>query len=123
VMRNCILVIDDEEYIRRMIGFVLEGSGFDVIQAASTKDGLEIMRTSSPDVITLDLMMPDQSGLDLLASKQADPKICDIPAIIITAVGFQADLDKARQLGASATLNKPFSQRQLVDTIRSVLDR
>ncbi|MEJ2606432.1 MAG: response regulator [Anaerolineales bacterium] len=83
-MRNCILVIDDEEYIRRMIGFVLEGSGFDVIQAASTKDGLEIMRTSSPDVITLDLMMPDQSGLDLLASKQADPKICDIPAIIIT---------------------------------------
>jgi CheY-like chemotaxis protein len=122
-MGICILVIDDEEYIRRMIGFVLEGSGFEVIQAASTKDGLDIMRTSSPDVITLDLMMPEQSGLDLLATKQADPKICDIPAIIITAVGFQADLDKARQLGASATLNKPFSQRQLVDTIRSVLDR
>ncbi len=121
-MGKCILVIDDEDYIRRMIGFVLEGSGFDVIQASSTKDGLEIMRASSPDVITLDLMMPERSGLDLLATKQADPKICDIPAIIITAVGFQADLDKARQLGASATLHKPFSQRQLVDTIRSVLE-
>ncbi len=121
-MGKCILVIDDEEYIRRMIGFVLEGSGFDVIQAASTKDGLEIMRTSHPDAITLDLMMPERSGLDLLAIKQADPKICDIPAIIVTAVGFQADLDKAHELGASVTLHKPFSQRQLVDAIRSVLD-
>jgi CheY-like chemotaxis protein len=122
-MGKCILVIDDEEYIRRMIGFVLEGSGFEVIQAASTEDGLEIMRTYHPDVVTLDLMMPERSGLDLLATKQADPQICDIPSIIITAVGIRADLEKARQLGASATLNKPFSQRQLVDTIRSVLDR
>ncbi len=121
-MGKCILVIDDEEYIRRMIGFVLEGSGFDVLQASSTNDGLEIMRTSRPDVITLDLMMPEQSGLDLLAAKQADPDIRDIPTIVITAVGIQADLDVAEQLGASMTLNKPFSQRQLIDTIRSVLD-
>jgi CheY-like chemotaxis protein len=122
-MGKCILVIDDEEYIRRMIGFVLEGSGFDVLQASSTRDGLEMMRESLPDVITLDLMMPERSGLDLLATKQADPNIRDIPTIVITAVGIQADLDMAEQLGACMTLTKPFSQRQLIDTIRSVLDR
>ncbi len=121
-MGKCILVIDDEEYIRRMIGFVLEGSGFDVLQASSTNDGLELMRTFRPDVITLDLMMPERSGLDLLAAKQADPDIRNIPTIVITAVGIQADLDVAEQLGASMTLNKPFSQRQLIDTIQSVLD-
>jgi CheY-like chemotaxis protein len=120
-MGKCILVIDDEEYIRRLIGFVLEASGFDVIQASSSKDGLEIMRTSSPDAITLDLMMPEQSGLEFLATKQADPDFRDIPTIVITAVGIQADLEKARQLGANMTLNKPFSRRQLVDTIQSVL--
>ncbi len=121
-MGKCILVIDDDEYIRRMIGFVLEGSGFDVLQASSTNDGLEVMRTSRPDVITLDLMMPERSGLDLLTAKQADPDIRNIPTIVITAVGIQADLDIAEQLGASMTLNKPFSQRQLIDTIRSLLD-
>jgi CheY-like chemotaxis protein len=121
-MGKCILVIDDEEYIRRMIGFVLEGSGFDVLQASSTKDGLEVMRASHPDVVTLDLMMPERSGIDLLATKQADADIRDIPTIVITAVGIQADLDMAKQLGASMTLNKPFSQRQLIDTIRGVLD-
>jgi CheY-like chemotaxis protein len=121
-MGKCILIIDDEEYIRRMIGFVLEGSGFDVLQASSTNEGLKMMRTSHPDVITLDLMMPERSGLDLLATKQADPDIRDIPTIVITAVGIQADLKRAEELGASMTLNKPFSQRQLVDTIHSVLE-
>ena len=121
-MGKCILVIDDEEFIRRLIGFVLEASGFDVIQAASTKDGLEMMRESLPDAITLDLMMPERSGLDLLETKQADPDIRDIPTIVITAVGIQADLEMAKQLGASVTLLKPFSRRQLVDTIHSVLN-
>ena len=121
-MGKCILVIDDEEFIRRLIGFVLESSGFDVIQASSTRDGLEVMRASHPDAITLDLMMPEQSGLDFLASKQAEPDFRDIPTIVITAVGIQADLEKAKQLGANMTLNKPFSRRQLVDTIQSVLD-
>lgn len=121
-MGKCILVIDDEEFIRRLIGFVLEGNGFEVIQAASTKDGLEMMRASQPDAITLDLMMPERSGLELLETKQADPDIRDIPTIVITAVGIKADLDMAKQLGASVTLHKPFSRRQLVDTIQSVLD-
>jgi CheY-like chemotaxis protein len=121
-MGKCILVIDDEEYIRRMIGFVLEHSGYDVIEASSVIDGLEIMRTSHPDAITLDLMMPQQSGLDFLATKREDPVIRDIPTIVITAVGIQADLQKAEELGACATLNKPFSRRQLIDTIRNVLE-
>lgn len=121
-MGKCILVIDDEEFIRRLIGFVLEGNGFEVIQAASTKDGLEMMRASQPDAITLDLMMPERSGLELLEAKRADPDIRDIPTIVITAVGIRADLDMAKQLGASVTLHKPFSRRQLVDTIQSVLD-
>ena len=120
-MGKCILVVDDEEYIRRLIGFVLEASGFDVIQASSTKDGLEAMRASSPDAITLDLMMPEQSGFEFLATKQAEPNFRDIPTIVITAIGIQADLEKAKQLGANMTLNKPFSRRQLVDTIQSVL--
>ena len=116
-----ILVIDDEEYIRRMIGFVLEQSGFEVIQASTGEEGLAKMRAWRPEAVTLDLMMPEQSGLELLNAKQADPDIRDIPTIVVTAVGFKADLDEAHKLGATMTLNKPFSSRQLVDTIRSVL--
>ncbi|NIS79155.1 MAG: response regulator [Anaerolineales bacterium] len=120
-MRARILVIDDEDYIRRLVGYVLEQAGYDVVLASSAQEGLKLLREAHPDAVTLDLMMPGESGLELLHAKHVDPSIRDIPSLILTAVGIQADLDQARELGATAMLNKPFSRQQLVDSVRSVL--
>jgi CheY-like chemotaxis protein len=120
-MGECILVVDDEDYIRRLVRFVLERAGYKVLLASTAEEGLRLLREFHPDVVTIDLMMPGQSGLDLLVEKQADPVIRDVPSVVVTAVGIRADLDKSLELGATAILNKPFSHRQLIDAIRGVL--
>jgi CheY-like chemotaxis protein len=116
-----ILVVDDEDYIRRLIRFVLEEEGYEVLLASSTEEALRLIRECHPDIVTVDLMMPGRSGLDLLTEMKADPTICDIPSLVVTAVGIRADLEQANELGATATLNKPFSHQQLVDAINDVL--
>ena len=65
--------------------------------------------------------MPGRSGLELLAEMKADPAISSIPSLVVTAVGIRDDLEQANELGATATLSKPFSHRQLVDAIHDVL--
>jgi CheY-like chemotaxis protein len=116
-----VLVVDDQAYIRRLVKFVLERAGYQVELANSTEQALEILRGSHPDAVTVDLMMPGRSGLDLLAEKQADPDIRDIPALVVSAVGLQADVQQALELGAKASLAKPFSHRQLLEAVCSVL--
>ncbi len=120
-MKTRVLIVDDEDYIRRLVRFVLEKEGYEVLVASSAEEGLRLLREEHPDVITVDLMMPGQSGLDLLAEKQADPSIRDVPTLVVTAVGIREDLDQANELGATATLNKPFSHQQLSIAISSVL--
>jgi CheY-like chemotaxis protein len=116
-----VLVVDDEDYIRRLIRYVLEDEGYDVQLASSTEEALDLIRSFQPDIVTVDLMMPGRSGLELLAEMQADPAISSIPSLVVTAVGIRDDLEQANELGATATLNKPFSHRQLVDAIHDVL--
>ena len=116
-----VLVVDDEDYIRRLIRFVLEDEGYDVRLASSTEEALNLIRSFQPDIVTVDLMMPGRSGLELLAEMKADPAISSIPSLVVTAVGIRDDLEQANELGATATLNKPFSHRQLVDAIHDVL--
>ena len=120
-LKTRVLIVDDEDYIRRLVRFVLEKEGYEVLVASSAEEGLRLLREEHPDVITVDLMMPGQSGLDLLAEKQADPSIRDVPTLVVTAVGIREDLDQANELGATATLNKPFSHQQLSIAISSVL--
>jgi CheY-like chemotaxis protein len=116
-----VLVIDDEEHMRRLIRRQLERAGFEVIQASSAGEGLELMRLDHPDVVTIDLMMPGVGGLELLALKNTDPNLRDLPSLVLTAVGWQEDLDRAREMGATAVLLKPFSQQELTQAVRRLL--
>lgn len=120
-VKGRILVVDDQAYIRRLVRFVLEQAGYEVMAASTAEDAMLMLRKSHPDVVTIDLMMPGRSGLDLLAEKQADPEIRGIPALVVTAVGLRADIQQALELGAKGTLSKPFSHRQLLDAISNLL--
>jgi CheY-like chemotaxis protein len=127
-MKPRILVVDDEMYIRRIVRLVLEKAGYEVLQASTADEGLRILREARPDALTVDLIMPgikgtEFGGLDLLEDKLADPDIREIPSIVLTAAGMQADiaLEKALAMGAISTLRKPFSQRQLIEAVNELL--
>lgn len=120
-MPGRVLVIDDEEHMRRLIRRQLERAGFEVELAGSAKEGLQMMRERKPDAVTIDLMMPEIGGLGLLAEKDADPGIRDVPALVLTAVGWQEDLERAIELGARAVLLKPFSQQELAAAVVAVM--
>jgi CheY-like chemotaxis protein len=116
-----VLVIDDEEHMRRLIRRQLERAGYEVELAGSAKEGLQMMRERRPDAVTIDLMMPEIGGLGLLAEKDADPGIRDVPALVLTAVGWQEDLERAIELGARAILLKPFSQQELAGAVSALM--
>jgi CheY-like chemotaxis protein len=79
------------------------------------------MRADHPDVVTIDLMMPGVGGLELLALKRTDPDLSPMPSLVVTAVGWQEDLDRAKEMGATAVLLKPFSQQELAQAVRRIL--
>ncbi|MGH2627055.1 MAG: response regulator [Anaerolineales bacterium] len=118
-----VLVIDDEDHMRRLIRRQLERAGFEVLQASSAKEGLRILREAKPDAVTVDLMMPEVGGLQLLEEKGADPGIRDVPALVLTAVGWPEDLERAVELGARAVLLKPFSQQELAQAVEALVRR
>lgn len=115
-----ILVVDDE---RRMVGFIrlnLEQDGFQVIEAYNGTEALDRLRDSLPDLILLDVMMPDIDGFDVLRTVR---EVSQVPVIMLTAKGEEEDVVKGLELGADDYVTKPFSPRELVSRVRAVLRR
>ncbi len=115
-----ILVVDDE---RRMVGFIrlnLEQDGFEVIEAYNGNEALERLRDSLPDLILLDVMMPDIDGFEVLRMIR---EISQVPVIMLTAKGEEDDKVKGLELGADDYITKPFSPRELVSRVKAVLRR
>jgi two-component system KDP operon response regulator KdpE len=115
-----ILVVDDE---RRMVGFIrlnLEQDGFEVIEAFNGTDALNRLRDSLPDLILLDVMMPDIDGFQVLRTIR---EISQVPVIMLTAKGEEDDKVRGLELGADDYITKPFSPRELVSRVRAVLRR
>ena len=115
-----ILVVDDE---RRMVGFIrlnLEQDGFEVIEAYNGTQALDRLRDSLPDLILLDVMMPDIDGFEVLRTIR---EISQVPVIMLTAKGEEDDKVKGLELGADDYVTKPFSPRELVSRVKAVLRR
>ncbi len=115
-----ILVVDDEERMLRFIRLNLEQDGFQVIEAIKGHEALDKMRTALPDLILLDVMLPDIDGFDLLKMIR---EISTIPVIMLTAKGEEDDRVKGLELGADDYITKPFSPRELVSRVKAVLRR
>jgi len=117
-----ILVVDDEPHIRRVLEAMLGREGFDVVLASDGAEGLRAVESGSIDLVILDLIMPGATGLEVLAKIRTHPKTPDLPVIILTAKGQDADREAAFAGGADDFLTKPFSPRKLVARIREILD-
>ena len=118
-----ILVIEDEKAIRDMLSFGLRRSGFEVREAGDCRSGRAAIADRRPDLILVDWMLPDMSGLELTRQLKRDRDTADLPIIMLTARADEPDKISGLEGGADDYVTKPFSPRELVARINAVLRR
>jgi len=118
-----ILVVDDEEDILELVRYNLTREGYNVMCAATGEKGLNEAKSKLPDLIILDLMLPGIDGLDVARSLKSDSNTKNIPIIMLTAKGEEADIVTGLELGADDYVSKPFSPRILIARAKAVLRR
>jgi len=116
-----ILVVDDELSILVPLKFLLEKNQFDVELAQSGKDALEAIAQSKPNLVLLDIMLPDLDGYEIFQMIRERPEWGDIKVIYLTARSRDVDIAKGLNLGADAYITKPFSNAELLKKIESLL--
>ena len=118
-----ILIVDDEEPIREIIKYNVEKQKYETFTAENGQQALELCRNKNPDLVILDLMLPDMSGLDICRIIRNDSSIKNIPIIMVTAKTEDSDIVTGLELGADDYVTKPFSPKVLLARIQSVLRR
>jgi two-component system alkaline phosphatase synthesis response regulator PhoP len=119
-IKKKVLIVDDEPNVRRLSRTILNKK-FDVVEAEDGRQALEIASTQQPDVILMDMMMPNMDGLTACYAIRNDPITKSIPVIMVTAIGFELNIKLSQQMGANAYVTKPFTPQDLFDKINQVL--
>lgn len=113
-MSKKILVIDDEEIIRKFLKIHLVKNGFEVKEAADGEQAIEQLKKENFDLLICDIIMPKKNGLEVLQEVRSNPKTRDIPLIFLTAKNQDSDVFKGYELGATYYITKPFTKSQLL---------
>lgn len=121
--RISVLVVEDEEHIRKILEYNLRLDGFEVYEAEDGRRGLELARQKKLELILLDWMMPEMNGLEVLSELKHDKRTKHIPVFMLTAKGTIGDVDKAFYIGADDYITKPFEPEQLGGTIKKKLEK
>jgi two-component system phosphate regulon response regulator PhoB len=118
-----ILVVEDERPIREMVAFGLRRAGFEVVEAEDTREARAKMADRRPDLVLIDWMLPDMSGLELTRAIKKDKDTREVPVILLTARAEEQDKITGLEGGADDYVTKPFSPRELLARINAVLRR
>ncbi|MCG8639319.1 MAG: response regulator transcription factor [Desulfobacterales bacterium] len=121
--KETILIVDDEEDIIELIKYNLKTEGYMVLTAQTGEKAIQIARQSQPDLMVLDLMLPGIDGLEVTRYLRNHEMTRDLPIVMLTAKGEEADVVTGLELGANDYISKPFSPKVLVARIRSILRR
>jgi two-component system alkaline phosphatase synthesis response regulator PhoP len=116
-----ILIVEDEADAAELFAEMMRVSGFRVLKTSSSAPALDMMSREMPDLVILDLMMPDVSGLDILRQMRGDQKLAHIPVVVVTAKGTPADIKTGMDLGASMYLTKPVGFLELREAVTNAL--
>jgi two-component system phosphate regulon response regulator PhoB len=122
-MKERILVIEDEAAIREMLGYALMKEGYLFEEAAEVEEARRLIERRKPDLILMDWMLPGISGVDYARRLRSNVETKDIPIIMLTAKGEEADKVKALDIGSDDYITKPFSTKELLARIRAVIRR
>ena len=120
-MKKTIMVVDDNPDIITIVKTILEGKGYNVLSASSGAQLLNLLEGTKPDLIILDIMMPEMDGLEVLSRLKALTETASIPVILLTAKVQYEDVLGGYKLGADYYITKPFTSTQLVNGINLLL--
>lgn len=116
-----VIVIDDEPFIVMMIGEKLRREGFEVVTSRESVGAVELVRRERPDLVILDWMMPEVSGIEICRALKTDPELSGIPVYILTARGHAEDEKTGMECGAERYITKPFSMSSLLEMVKQDL--
>jgi two-component system, OmpR family, phosphate regulon response regulator PhoB len=120
---STILIVDDEADLASLVEFNLKQAGLDTAVALSGEQALQLASRVKPDLVLLDLMLPDISGRDVCRRLRANPQTSEVPIVMLTARGEEADRVQGFEVGADDYVTKPFSPRELVLRVKAILRR
>jgi two-component system phosphate regulon response regulator PhoB len=118
-----VVIIEDETDLRDLLAYNLKGAGYEVFAAADAAAGVAMVREQHPDLVLLDIMLPDASGLDVCRMLKSQPATRDVQVMMVTAKGEEIDRVVGFELGADDYVVKPFSTRELLLRVQAVLRR
>lgn len=122
-MKRKVLVVDDEADMVDLLRDPLLREGFDVLSANAGREALDVVRTQSPDIVLLDLMLPDVDGLEVCRQMKWDPATAQIPVLMLTGKADEADVVLGLGIGAEDYVTKPFSLKELIARIKVIMRR
>jgi len=116
-MATRVLITEDEPNIAESLTFILNREGYDVSTVFDGEAALQRLRSDPPDIMILDVMLPKLNGFEVLKLVKADPALKALPVMILTAKGQAHDRRMAEEIGASAFITKPFSNRDIIEQV------
>ena len=119
--QKTILIVEDEDDAAELFSEMMRVSGFRVLKTSRSTLALPMMATEKPDLILLDIMMPEMSGLDILRQMRQDPALARIPVIVISAKSMPTDIKNSMEAGASTYLTKPVGYVELKEAVERLL--
>lgn len=119
--QKTVLIIEDEADAADLFAEMMRVSGLRVLKTSSSAPAITMMTAEKPDIVLLDLMMPDISGLDILRRMRADPELTNIPVVVVSAKGMPADIKNGMEAGASTYLTKPVGFLELKEAVERAL--
>lgn len=122
-MPKKILAVDDERHIVRLVEVNLQRAGYEVVTAYDGREALEKVKSETPDLIVLDVMMPYMDGFEVLKNLKADPATAEIPVIMLTAKAQDADIFRGWSSGVDCYLTKPFNPMELLTFVKRIFDQ
>jgi two-component system phosphate regulon response regulator PhoB len=122
-MSQTLLLVEDEEDLRMVLQYSLEKEGYNVLLSSTGAEGLRMTRLHKPDLLILDLNLPDMSGIDICTQIREDPKHKNQPIMMLTAKSQEEDRVRGFEVGADDYVSKPFSTRELILRIQALLRR
>jgi two-component system cell cycle response regulator DivK len=122
-MSKRVLVVEDQEDNRTILRDLLGSAGFQVLEAVNGVEGIEAAAREQPDLILMDIQMPEMDGYEATRRIKAEPTTAAIPVIVVTSYALSGDEEKAKAAGSDGYVTKPFSPRALLATVRAWIER
>ena len=120
-MAKTVLIVEDNELNMKLFHDLLEAHGYDTVGTRNGSEALDLARRHRPDLIIMDIQLPEVSGLDVTKWLKADPVLKSIPVVAVTAFAMKGDEERIREGGCEAYLSKPISVAKFIDTVRQFL--